>query len=102
MLSCAESLTVQHLRGHPVRVSHDSVALPPVRLAKLRKFHGLIHRGRSAAIPLLRNQPSQAKIRHHHRLVLVGKRGDFLMNRDDDSSKFLVLVCVVMAQLKYY
>lgn len=101
MFTGADSLTVQHLRGHPVGVSHNSVALPPVRLAKLGQFHGTIHRGRSAAIPLLCDQPSQAKIRHHHRLVLVGKREDFSMNKDDVSSKALDLVCVGMVHLKF-
>lgn len=91
MFSGADSLTVQHLRSHPVGVSHDSVALPSVRFAELGQFHGLVDRGRSAATPLFRDQPSQAKICHYHRLVLVGKRGDFF----DDMIKVMNLVLLL-------
>lgn len=66
------SVTVDHLRGHPVGVPDHRVALPAVRLAELRQGspRSLIQRRCSAAIPLRGHQTSQTKIRHHHGLIL--------------------------------
>lgn len=88
MGSGADSLTIQHLRGHPVGVSHYSVALPSVRLAELRQFYRLVDGGRSAATPLLRDQSRQAKICHDHRLVLVGKKKGNFFDDQSEESKF--------------
>lgn len=65
--------TMDHLRGHPVGVSYNSVALPAVRPAELWQWPlgRPLHRRCFALIPLLHHQPGQAKICHHHRLVLI-------------------------------
>lgn len=54
------SLTVDHLRGHPVGVSYDGVPFSPVNPAELgqRPFHRLFQRGSPAPIPCLCHQPS--------------------------------------------
>lgn len=66
------SLTMDHLRGHPVGVAYDGVPFSPVDLAELGQcpFHRPFQRGSPALIPRFCHQPSQSKICHHHGLVL--------------------------------
>ena len=54
---------MDHLRGHPVGVAHHGVPLPAVLLlqAGLQQL---------VLVLILHHEPGQAKVGHHHRVVL--------------------------------
>lgn len=65
-------LTVQHLWSHPVRVAHHCVALFAVNATEYPLLvGGLVGRGLLHLV--LHDEPGQAEVRHHHRVVLMSK-----------------------------
>lgn len=57
---------MDHLRSHPVGVSHNSVPLPAVRLLQTRQFT----LGQLLLVLVVNHEPGQAEVCHHHCVVL--------------------------------